>query len=273
MASRFVEGLDRSQSDCKIIVSDHNFEETPSREELGSLVARIQSTGADIVKVVTTAKKITDVAAVFSTLTSSQVHTFIFFTHHHCHCHSHYHHRPVVIVIFIFIIILIIMIKAIIIIIIIIVIVIIIIIIIIIVTMAIMVIMVMVMVMVMVRISIDPSALVDLVGHGALEWADRHVILVGTADVILLVGVKIIVVVVVDVIMPEPVGQRSQQVVGFLREAAIIGAQYKGGRKRLTLGRHHQNQRSTQTQTYTCQIKELIFWVPLLLLALSGYGC
>ena len=141
------------------------------------------------------------------------------------------------------------------------------------VTMAIMVIMVMVMVMVMVRISIDPSALVDLVGHGALEWADRHVILVGTADVILLVGVKIIVVVVVDVIMPEPVGQRSQQVVGFLREAAIIGAQYKGGRKRLTLGRHHQNQRSTQTQTYTCQIKELIFWVPLLLLALSGYGC
>jgi 3-dehydroquinate dehydratase type I len=94
----FLEGLDRRSSGCKIIVSDHNFEGTPSRDDLGSLVARIQSAGADIVKVVTTANKITDVAAVFSILTSSQVHRsfehrIIHIVHHHHYHHHHYHHQ------------------------------------------------------------------------------------------------------------------------------------------------------------------------------------
>lgn len=50
---------------CKLIVSSHNYENTPSVEELGNLVAKIQSTGADIVKFATTAVDITDVARVF----------------------------------------------------------------------------------------------------------------------------------------------------------------------------------------------------------------
>ena len=49
----------------KIIVSSHNYQCTPSVEDLGNLVARIQSTGADIVKIATTANEITDVARIF----------------------------------------------------------------------------------------------------------------------------------------------------------------------------------------------------------------
>ncbi|KAL4564851.1 hypothetical protein LXL04_028924 [Taraxacum kok-saghyz] len=58
---------------CKLIVSSHNYENTPSVEELGNLVARIQSTGADIVKFATTAVDITDVARVFQITAHSQV--------------------------------------------------------------------------------------------------------------------------------------------------------------------------------------------------------
>ncbi|KAL7090368.1 hypothetical protein ACP275_12G036200 [Erythranthe tilingii] len=50
---------------CKVIVSSHNYDSTPSSEELGNLVARIQAAGADIVKFATTAVDITDVARVF----------------------------------------------------------------------------------------------------------------------------------------------------------------------------------------------------------------
>lgn len=60
-------------SATKIIVSNHNWESTPSLDDLGSLVARIQSTGADIVKFATTATNITDVARVFQLLSTSQV--------------------------------------------------------------------------------------------------------------------------------------------------------------------------------------------------------
>jgi 3-dehydroquinate dehydratase/shikimate dehydrogenase len=57
----------------KIIVSSHNYQNTPSLEEIGNLVVRIQATGADIVKVATTAVDITDSARVFQILVHSQV--------------------------------------------------------------------------------------------------------------------------------------------------------------------------------------------------------
>ncbi|PQQ11476.1 bifunctional 3-dehydroquinate dehydratase/shikimate dehydrogenase chloroplastic-like isoform X1 [Prunus yedoensis var. nudiflora] len=57
----------------KIIVSSHNYQKTPSTEEIGDLVARIQATGADIVKIATTALDITDSARVFQVLVHSQV--------------------------------------------------------------------------------------------------------------------------------------------------------------------------------------------------------
>ncbi|KAJ8573819.1 hypothetical protein K7X08_010330 [Anisodus acutangulus] len=58
---------------CKLIVSSHNYENTPSSEDLGNLVARIQASGADIVKFATTAQDITDVARVFQITVHSQV--------------------------------------------------------------------------------------------------------------------------------------------------------------------------------------------------------
>ncbi|CAI9118697.1 OLC1v1020297C1 [Oldenlandia corymbosa var. corymbosa] len=58
---------------CKLIVSSHNYHNTPSAEDLGSLVARIQASGADIVKFATTAQDITDVARIFQITVHSQV--------------------------------------------------------------------------------------------------------------------------------------------------------------------------------------------------------
>ncbi|XP_075477539.1 bifunctional 3-dehydroquinate dehydratase/shikimate dehydrogenase, chloroplastic-like [Primulina tabacum] len=58
---------------CKVIVSSHNYDFTPSAEDLGNLVARIQAAGADIVKFATTALDITDVARVFQITVHSQV--------------------------------------------------------------------------------------------------------------------------------------------------------------------------------------------------------
>nr|ABA54867.1 putative 3-dehydroquinate dehydratase/shikimate dehydrogenase [Fagus sylvatica] len=57
----------------KVIVSSHNYQNTPSVEDLGNLVARIQATGADIVKFATTALEITDVARIFQIIVHSQV--------------------------------------------------------------------------------------------------------------------------------------------------------------------------------------------------------
>ncbi|CAL5213426.1 unnamed protein product [Lathyrus oleraceus] len=57
----------------KVIVSSHNYQYTPSVEDLGDLVARIQATGADIVKIATTAVEITDVARMFQIMVHSQV--------------------------------------------------------------------------------------------------------------------------------------------------------------------------------------------------------
>lgn len=57
----------------KVIVSSHNYQNTSSVEDLGNLVARIQATGADIVKFATTALEITDVARIFQIIVHSQV--------------------------------------------------------------------------------------------------------------------------------------------------------------------------------------------------------
>lgn len=57
----------------KFIVSSHNYQNTPSVEQLGNLVAKIQASGADIVKIATTALDITDVARMFQITVHSQV--------------------------------------------------------------------------------------------------------------------------------------------------------------------------------------------------------
>ncbi|CAM8911858.1 unnamed protein product [Rhodiola kirilowii] len=57
----------------RLIVSSHNYQNTPSVEDLGNLVAQIQATGADIVKIATTAVDISDVARIFQITVHSQV--------------------------------------------------------------------------------------------------------------------------------------------------------------------------------------------------------
>lgn len=60
-------------SQTKIIVSNHNWETTPSKDEIHGLLTQMQSTGADIIKFVTTAQDITDVSRVLEILAHSQV--------------------------------------------------------------------------------------------------------------------------------------------------------------------------------------------------------
>ncbi|ONK78597.1 uncharacterized protein A4U43_C02F20480 [Asparagus officinalis] len=57
----------------KIIISSHNYQFTPSSEDLGSLVASIQAVGADIVKIATFAVDICDVARMFQVIVHCQV--------------------------------------------------------------------------------------------------------------------------------------------------------------------------------------------------------
>ena len=74
VACEFYESLcGKKHEKTKIIISSHNYQCTPSVEDLGNLVARIQATGADIVKIATTALDITDVARVFQITVHSQV--------------------------------------------------------------------------------------------------------------------------------------------------------------------------------------------------------
>ena len=63
----------KKPENCKLIVSSHNYVNTPSAEELADLVAQIQATGADIVKIATTATEIVDVARMFQILVHCQV--------------------------------------------------------------------------------------------------------------------------------------------------------------------------------------------------------
>eukprot|EP01018_Ginkgo_biloba_P017350 Gb_24244 [translate_table: standard] len=74
VATNFINSVhNKKPGNSKIIVSNHNYQSTPSLEDLSHLVARIQSTGADIVKIATTATNITDVARIFRVLANSQV--------------------------------------------------------------------------------------------------------------------------------------------------------------------------------------------------------
>ena len=74
VADKFINFLSGNKPDkCKLIVSSHNYESTPSCEELANLVARIQAVGADIVKVATTATDIADVSRMFQVMVHCQV--------------------------------------------------------------------------------------------------------------------------------------------------------------------------------------------------------
>ncbi|XP_022723002.1 bifunctional 3-dehydroquinate dehydratase/shikimate dehydrogenase, chloroplastic isoform X1 [Durio zibethinus] len=74
VAHDFIKSINgKKPKKIKVIVSSHNYQNTPSVEELGNLVVKIQSTGADIVKIATTALEITDVAHIFQITVDSQV--------------------------------------------------------------------------------------------------------------------------------------------------------------------------------------------------------
>ncbi|TKW28932.1 hypothetical protein SEVIR_3G361900v4 [Setaria viridis] len=73
VADKFMRLLSgKKPENCKLIVSSHNYENTPSAEELANLVAQIKATGADIVKIATTATEIVDVARMFQILVHCQ---------------------------------------------------------------------------------------------------------------------------------------------------------------------------------------------------------
>ncbi|CAL9153078.1 unnamed protein product, partial [Musa hybrid cultivar] len=64
--------FEKKPENFKLIISSHNYQSTPSNEELSSLVARIQAAGADIVKIATTAVDIVDVAHMFQVIVHCQ---------------------------------------------------------------------------------------------------------------------------------------------------------------------------------------------------------
>jgi len=75
VAKEFIKELRGSsaKSSTKIIVSNHNWEFTPTQEEIDSTVEEMWATGGDIVKYVTTAEDITDVSRVFHFLSRATV--------------------------------------------------------------------------------------------------------------------------------------------------------------------------------------------------------
>ena len=74
VADKFIKFMSgKKPENCKLIVSSHNYDNTPSAEELGILLAQIQATGADIVKIATTATEIVDVSRMFQILVDCQV--------------------------------------------------------------------------------------------------------------------------------------------------------------------------------------------------------
>ncbi|EMS50299.1 Bifunctional 3-dehydroquinate dehydratase/shikimate dehydrogenase, chloroplastic [Triticum urartu] len=73
VADKFIKFMSgKKPENCKLIVSSHNYDNTPSAEELASLLAQIQATGADIVKIATTATEIVDVSRMFQILVHCQ---------------------------------------------------------------------------------------------------------------------------------------------------------------------------------------------------------
>ncbi|KAJ6384404.1 hypothetical protein OIU78_027671 [Salix suchowensis] len=63
----------KHQAGGKVIVSSYLNGATPSKEDLGHLVARMQATGADIIKVVSNADDITELERIFHLLSRSEV--------------------------------------------------------------------------------------------------------------------------------------------------------------------------------------------------------
>jgi hypothetical protein len=53
---------------CRVILSSHNFQETPAAPQLQRLAADMLAAGADIVKIATMANDVTDAATVLSLL-------------------------------------------------------------------------------------------------------------------------------------------------------------------------------------------------------------
>ncbi|KAJ1265581.1 hypothetical protein BS78_08G086800 [Paspalum vaginatum] len=73
VVDKFMKFLSGKKSEnCKLIVSTHNYENTPSVQELLNLVAQIRATGADIVRIETTAADIVDTSAMFQVLEHCQ---------------------------------------------------------------------------------------------------------------------------------------------------------------------------------------------------------
>ncbi|KAL0699390.1 hypothetical protein Bca4012_055512 [Brassica carinata] len=76
VASEFIKSIKGKKPEkFRVIVSSHNYQSTPSVEELNDLAVKIQQSGADIVKIATTAVDITDVARMFHITSNAQVPT------------------------------------------------------------------------------------------------------------------------------------------------------------------------------------------------------
>ncbi|CAF2374058.1 bifunctional 3-dehydroquinate dehydratase/shikimate dehydrogenase, chloroplastic [Brassica napus] len=76
VASEFIKSIKgKKPENFRVIVSSHNYQNTPSVEDLSDLALRIQQAGADIVKIATTAVDITDVSRMFHITSNAQVPT------------------------------------------------------------------------------------------------------------------------------------------------------------------------------------------------------
>ncbi|CAN7075657.1 unnamed protein product [Brassica oleracea var. botrytis] len=76
VATEFIKSIKgKKPENFRVIVSSHNYQNTPSVEDLSDLALRIQQAGADIVKIATTAVDITDVARMFHITSNAQVPT------------------------------------------------------------------------------------------------------------------------------------------------------------------------------------------------------
>lgn len=88
-ASRFMtmeEHKRNHKSNGKIIVSYYVDGMTPPKEELLQIVALMQATGADIIKLVTHAADITEITRIFSLLPYCQAWIFFFIFHFQIGC-------------------------------------------------------------------------------------------------------------------------------------------------------------------------------------------
>jgi len=68
----YKEIIQESAGNSKIILSKHNFETTPSRTELRDLKEKMENTGTDIIKLITTAESILDNFKIFKLLQKQQ---------------------------------------------------------------------------------------------------------------------------------------------------------------------------------------------------------